>query len=183
MADSQNTIPKEIWKEIPGFPGYEVSNHGKVKSYFQPGTHGLNYSKPHILCPTKAAGYPRVILCKDSRRHYSRIHVLVLTTFVGPCPKGMQACHNDGTRINNFLENLRWDTLSNNQLDRRKHGTNHVNVGEKCHAAKMTDAKILEIRKMYIQKTYSLKTICTMFHIHRRTLWDIIHYRTWKHLP
>jgi hypothetical protein len=52
------------------------------------------------------------------------VHVLVLETFVGPCPTGKQACHWDGNPANNRLGNLRWGTLSDNTLDRLRHG-NH----------------------------------------------------------
>ena len=40
----------------------------------------------------------------------------------------MQACHNDGKPLNNFLSNLRWDSPQNNQRDRIKHGTDNVGI-------------------------------------------------------
>ncbi len=46
----------------------------------------------------------------------------VLETYVGPRPEGMWACHNDGDKNNNSLSNLRWDTRSNNERDKLKHG-------------------------------------------------------------
>lgn len=47
----------------------------------------------------------------------------MLTAFVGPCPDGMEGCHNDGDPHNNRLDNLRWDTRANNARDAIRHGT------------------------------------------------------------
>jgi predicted secreted protein len=68
----------------------------------------------------------------------------VLTAFVGPRPKGLQCCHNDGNPWNNKLENLRWDTAQSNQRDRAKHGTS--NRGERCASAKLTETQVAAIR-------------------------------------
>ena len=47
----------------------------------------------------------------DGRGYKTRlVHRLVLETFVGAAPAGMEGCHNDGNRFNKRLENLRWDT-------------------------------------------------------------------------
>lgn len=51
------------------------------------------------------------------------VHRLVLSAFTGPCPPGMECCHNDGDPSNNRPENLRWDTRSSNARDKRVHGT------------------------------------------------------------
>lgn len=50
------------------------------------------------------------------------VHVLVLEEFVGLCPPGMESCHGDGDTQNNWLTNLRWDTPTNNNADKIKHG-------------------------------------------------------------
>ena len=46
----------------------------------------------------------------------------VLNAFVGPRPDGLFACHNNGDKLDNSLSNLRWDTRSNNERDKLKHG-------------------------------------------------------------
>jgi HNH endonuclease len=69
-------------------------------------------------------GY-RVIKLRENRRYaHKGVHVLVLMAFVGPRPSEKhEGCHNDGNPGNDRLDNLRWDTASGNQSDRRKHGT------------------------------------------------------------
>jgi hypothetical protein len=49
----------------------------------------------------------------------------------------MECCHNDGTRDNNRLDNLRWDTPSANAVDRFRHGTMTL--------AKLTEVQIAPI--------------------------------------
>lgn len=107
----------ERWCDVPGFPGYKVSDLGRV------------WGKSGVILKqqTLPTGYKFVTLYGDVKRQ-TTVHRLVLESFVGPCPDGMEGCHNDGSKDNNRLDNLRWDTLSNNQLDRLKHGThNHAN--------------------------------------------------------
>ena len=60
------------------------------------------------------------------------IHRLVLEAFVGPCPEGMETCHNNGVRTDNRLENLRWDTSSANNDDIVKHGRHWLASRSHC---------------------------------------------------
>jgi hypothetical protein len=53
-------------------------------------------------------------------KHVSRyVHEMVLTTFRGPRPAGLEASHLDGDVSNNSVENLVWESRSDN-LARRK---------------------------------------------------------------
>lgn len=66
-------------------------------------------------------GYAQISVYADGRRTKYLVHRLVLTAFVGPCPDGMEGCHNDGDQANNSLANLRWDTPDANGADRVNH--------------------------------------------------------------
>jgi hypothetical protein len=74
--------------------------------------------------PTKA-GYPVVNLCHDGKQVTVYIHVLVLNTFIGECPLGMECRHLDGNPMNNQLDNLQWGTSKENGEDRVEHGTSN----------------------------------------------------------
>jgi hypothetical protein len=50
-----------------------------------------------------------------------QVHRLVLEAFVGPCPDGMECCHEDGDSTNNRVDNLRWDTHEANVRERLEH--------------------------------------------------------------
>jgi len=181
MADNHLNTPEEIWKAIPDFPGYEVSDQGGVRSYRLTGkrTHKLA-NHPKILRPLWSQdGYKRAALSKDGKLHYFSVHRLVLEAFVGPCPPGMQACHNDGKPINCYVNNLRWDTIKNNHNDKHKHGT--VIYGERNGRVKLTENQIIEIRKLATQG-YSTIELGEMFSVTHQNINRIIKYLTWKHI-
>ena len=67
-------------------------------------------------------GYYRVRFARDGKMINASVHRVVLEAFVGPCPEGHEACHNNGNPSDNRLENLRWDTKSANALDRVRDG-------------------------------------------------------------
>jgi hypothetical protein len=101
----------EEWRKVPGYPDYEVSNWGRIKSHRQ---------KPGILKHRYThTGYDMAALhTVDGMRCDVQVHRLVLMAFVGPCPEDMEACHNDGNTANNWIDNLRWDTHQSNMSER-----------------------------------------------------------------
>jgi hypothetical protein len=129
---------------VPGYESaYEVSDQGRVRS--------LNYRRTgrvRLLSPAPdgrrgGRGYLGVNLGFVGRR-YVRVHVLVLLAFVGPRPPGMEACHRNGDRTDNRLENLRWGTHAENAADTQRHG--HVPHGERHCMARLSDTQVAEIR-------------------------------------
>lgn len=117
----------ERWLPVPGYQGYyEVSDHGRVRAVDRVIRRGdqIQHRRGRLKAGgPNAGGYPVVPLHRDGTRINAPVHRLVLEAFVGPCPDGMYCCHNDGNKLNNRLDNLRWDTPSSNALDRVKHGT------------------------------------------------------------
>lgn len=101
------------WLSIPGYDGYMVSDTGDVMSF-------KRSHSGRLLKPIAATGGYLVVKLGNSNNP-QRIHRLVLEAFVGPCPEGMEACHNNGDPADNCLENLRWDTKSANMFDRSAH--------------------------------------------------------------
>lgn len=172
MIENQINTPDEIWKAIHGFPGYEVSDRGRVKSYRR--------FPPMILKPyPDKQKYSKYCLYKDGKPHYLKGHQLVLITFVGPCPIGMEPCHEDGKPANNDLTNLRWDTRPNNHADKLKHGTD--GKGKKNNMAKLTEAKVIEIRNLSSQG-YSGRHLARLFSVSTATISVIINRLKWTHI-
>ena len=181
-----NTIP-EIWKAIPDWPGYEVSDQGQVRSYWRPpGGGGPWYigSVPKVLQTwLNEHGYPAIHLAFYTTKGRFLVHRLILATFVGPCPPGQEGCHEDGIRTNCFLTNLRWDTRSKNHLDKRKHGTTPNFKGENHPQVKLTEVQVLQVRTLFAQGTYSKRELGKLLNIHEKTIGNIVLRRSWKHLP
>lgn len=138
----------EIWKPVKGLEDfYEISNLGKIRSLKREGRtrygfrqYGGNEVNHFVGCH----GYPAVNLTKKDFRKQFLVHRLVLQSFVGDCPAGMEACHNDGNRLNTNLSNLRWDTKRNNELDKRNHPT--WQGGEKNGRSKLKTEQVKYIR-------------------------------------
>lgn len=158
----------ETWKPIPNFNGYEVSDHGRVRSYQKRGGgDGIAWSiadTPQRILKggTKVSGYPFVLLCQNGVRKNYPIHQLVMLAFVGPCPESLEVCHNDLSRDNNYLKNLRYDTHSANMKERiwRKRRTPKEIVLALRHA-RANGTKIIKLSKTYGYSTARISQICT----------------------
>ena len=125
----------ERWLPVVGYEGlYEVSDRGHVRSLARPVRRGSGmWTQPgRIMRPAvRKCGHLHLVLCKDGRQVTRLVHHLVLAAFVGPCPDGLEGCHDNGNPSDNTPGNLRWDTRSSNVLDSVKHGThNHASLTE-----------------------------------------------------
>lgn len=131
---------REIWKTIPGFPGYKASSLGRIKSYLTKtdkrchtchrtmlGSKIGNVGR--ILNPMKQYdGYYRVCLYKDKMPFSRPVNRLILETFVGGAPRTMDAAHLNGKRADNRLVNLKWCTRSENHSHKILHGTRQAGL-------------------------------------------------------
>ena len=127
----------EQWKPVNGYEGiYEVSSHGRVRSLDRTVTYSdgrVRRFKGKVLRATlNPDGYPFVNLCTQGKKEKRYVHSLVTESFIGARPEGMEVCHNDGNPANNHLDNLRYDTHSDNMLDSVRHGTNPSTAKTHC---------------------------------------------------
>lgn len=139
------------YKDIPGFDGYRVGTDGSVWTRWTSKGCIKGICRPdgawqQLKPDLSGRGRPRFTLRK-SRGKYRKFFgsQLVLITFIGPCPSGMECCHYDGDDTNNHLSNLRWDTRVANAADKRRHGS-HVE-GESHPKAKLTEKQVRRIRR------------------------------------
>lgn len=119
------------WRDIRGYEDrYQVSDEGEVKRLAhvrrcvaQNGTESTRRVPEKLLKLIDRDGYRIVTLYKseDECRHWY-VHFLVLRAFVGNPAFGQESLHNDGSRSNNRLGNLRWGTHGENLKDALKHG-------------------------------------------------------------
>jgi len=111
-----NEATPEIWRPVPGFEHYEASGLGQVRSlrHWTPsGTRGGRV----LRGTTGPAGRRIISLVRDGAVTRMYRYQIIMLTFVGPCPPGLEVCHEDGDPTNDALSNLRYDTHQANQTD------------------------------------------------------------------
>ncbi len=108
-----------------------------------------------------------------------RVHHLVLETFVGPCPDGMESCHRDDDPTNNWVDNLRWDTRQANVNDKMRNG--HHRCGERTYNAKLTEEQVISIRRR-ASEGESKKSLAAEFGVKLSTIYCAINGNNWKHV-
>lgn len=140
-----------MWKPIPGYTNYEVSDIGKVRSLdrtepymWKGGVYDRSY-KGRTIKPTlnKETGYWMVHLGRDFIRP---IHQLVAWAFIGPQEKGMMVLHRNGNKDDNSVGNLRYGTGRQNREDAIEHGT--AAVGGRHYNSVLTEEIVLKIRRL-----------------------------------
>jgi hypothetical protein len=91
----------EIWKKIPSYADYEVSNLGRVRS--------LKFNRVLILATTNRDGYRSVDLrMKGKKRFTANVHLLVAMAFMNHKrgTKNIHVNHKNFDRSDNRLVNL-----------------------------------------------------------------------------
>lgn len=147
---------REVWRDIKGYEGlYTISNLGRVKSFTGYGGVLERILKP---CRTSKTNLYLVVGIGGKSR---LVHRLVLETFRGKCPDGMEACHKDGNPQNNQLSNLRWGTPKANAADRTYHG--RTAMGWRVSASKTATMKRQAIVDMHYELGYSIEDLAKIF--------------------
>jgi hypothetical protein len=162
-------------KEIPGYPGYSVSEDGRVR-----GPSG-KWLKP------KEGPYGHQSVWIAGK--WPSVHRLVLLAFVGPCPEGHEAAHENGNARDNRPANLVWKTHAANIQDRGRHGKTALGTRHGC--AKLTEDDVRAIRAAYVGRGVgpnaarggpSQRALGEQYGVTEDTIRAIVRGRLWKHL-
>lgn len=175
------SVPEE-WKPVVGYPFYEVSNCGRVRSWAKRGSNMGKLTSPRILKTFIRAGrYPSVGLHCGGSVKVAYVHRLVAESFIGPCPKGHEVAHNNGNSKDPRSENLRYATPKQNNADKFRHGTSVSVVGEKCGNVKLTGDDVRSILR-FLNDGWNKTFIARLFGVHRMCISCISRGLTWKHI-
>lgn len=122
------------WKDIPGFEElYQVNQSGEIKSlekrWITGKGNGRNHVQPekHIKPFVSKFGYLRVSLWKAGKPKKIHIHTIVAMAFIPNPENKAQVNHKDGNKINNSVNNLEWNTASENMQHAFDNGLHVIN--------------------------------------------------------
>ena len=107
---------EEEWRIIKNCPMYEVSNLGNIRSYYN-GSHGSRIIPRRIALQTDRIGYTFVHLQNNLGRKPYRVHRLVAEAFIPNPENKPQVDHINTIRTDNNVENLRWVTYKENNMN------------------------------------------------------------------
>ncbi len=175
MPRANDTSPKRdpLWKRIPSALDYEINENGEVRN---------RKTKDRVNWDNSR--YPRVslrVMVDGALKSKSFVvHRAVAQAFI-PNPDNLpEARHLDGNPGNPCRDNIAWGSHSQNEQDKRRHGT--VLDGERNPQCRLR-ATQLPIILGRIKAGESKASIARSFGVHRSTISLIASGRKWKHVP
>ena len=104
----------EEYKTIEGYENYEISNLGNAR----------NKKTDKILKQVLHNGYYCIQVSKNNENKNLRVHRLIALSFIPNSNNKYCVDHINRIKTDNRLENLRWSTHSENQMNKSKHSNN-----------------------------------------------------------
>ena len=117
---------EEIWVEVTGFPNYEVSNRGRIKSKDTTLKRKSGYVYKHgkMLNGSQYKGYVTIKLVNGDIRVNKYLHRIVAEHFIENPLNKPYINHIDNNPMNNDADNLEWCTPKENTAWMVKQGGN-----------------------------------------------------------
>ena len=162
----------EEWKIINGYPYYEVSNFGNVRSYKN---RTIISEKPHLLSPrVDHKGYYFVNLYIDHKMKSIKVHRLVAIAFI-PNPNNLpQVNHKDENKLNNSAENLEWCDSKYNV----NYGTGRQRSSKSREHCCIKPIIQYTLNGEFIQEFFSVTEASRVLHISLSSIVDCLKGRT-----
>ena len=162
-----SVLMAEEWRDITGYEGlYQVSNFGRVRSLDRvvPYSGGVERKLKGTMLKAcvDGKGYRVVRPHKDGKGKTFKVSILVAAAFIGPRPEKADVCHGPQGQQDDSVTNLRYDTHSNNALDRYRDGTMKIkpvrcsngeeyrSIAEASQATEIGSAEIAKVCGGYV---------------------------------
>jgi len=166
-------MENEIWKKVDGFDFYEVSNHGRIKSF---------YNKREIIRKQQKRkdGYLHLNIVVSGNRKKILSHRFIAFAFLENPLNKKEVNHINGIKTDNRVENLEWSTRSENEKHAFSSGLKQAKKHESHPVSKLTNEQVLYIKKNY--KKGNGAELGRMFSVTKGTINKIIKGRSWLSL-
>jgi HNH endonuclease len=168
------------FREIPGFDGYRFYRDGVIGSQWATGFDGKTDVWRRIDGYPLGSGHIQVTIKFNGETRRFGAHHLICWAWHGPCPDGMECCHGNGQPAENREDNLRWGTPKDNSRDSILHGT--MVRGEDKAGAKLTEAQVLEIRRLHANGRGTLLRSAERYGVSWSAIKKVVDRKTWTHL-
>lgn len=184
MADghsiiSQPTLPARA-RLVPDFPDYCATAEGLLYSSFVRSNSRSLKKWRRIVGRPDERGYLHVNLYRPDRTiKHVRVHIVIMLTFVGPCPAGLEIRHLDGNKSHNATSNLCYGTPKQNGEDSVRLGT--ISHGQKHYRALATENLVREVRRLrWLGLSFS--AIAERVNLQKAHVGKICRRESWKHV-
>lgn len=180
---------EEIWKPVPEFEWYEVSNFGKVRSITRQVLRKATPTRKEgyitfqgrlLSCTPCIVGYPRVTLRNYKETKDIHVHRLVASVFLENPDDYTYVNHLDNNKLNNKVDNLEWCSQSLNCLHAFDIGANDHGIKHWKH--KFTEDEVREIRHRLKTEKISRSKLAREYNVSPTAIRMIAIGKNWRRL-
>lgn len=167
-----------LWKQIPGFFGYEICVDGRVRRSPNVRLRGWGRKRPpgsllHPCYNGKKDSYIVVRLRDDAgKNRVCKVHQLIARTFHGPRPSPFHcSLHKDDDKDNNHANNIYWGTKKQNSRDKllNGRGLNKLDLEEALWA-----------KELYYGDAWSTTELAILFDVSISCVRGLLRGKTYK---
>ncbi|MFC0184004.1 HNH endonuclease [Pseudarcicella hirudinis] len=167
------------FKEVENPPHYQVSNYGRLKSFQNDTING------DIIGGSKIQGYKSLNIRAKGNKSLNRyVHKLVAEFFLKKDSDEKKfVIHLDHDKLNNHWENLKWVSRDEMTIHNRENpAVKDKVIPRRTKNYKLTESKVIMIKKMLKSDKNRLKMIAKQFGITHTQLNRIRSGENWGHV-
>lgn len=171
-------LPDEIWRDVEGYEGeYQISSYSRVKSFYK-GT-------VKILKPQLSGLYLAVTLKLNGKPKICDVHVLAARAFIPNPENKPEVNHKDGVKLNCFIENLEWNTQSENVRHAFRSGLKKSKHGVENTLAKLTEDQVREICRVFVPYShkYGIRALAHKYSVAINTIKKVVRGISYQNVP
>ena len=179
MEHVKVTRSEPEWRVGVTYPHLAVTRDGRVKNL---------QTDRELAVTVGKTGYAQLCIRPDGRKGRARlvkIHRLVAEAWIGAAPSRRHVVnHRNGVKTDNRVENLEWVTPSENIRHSYRMGMHPRQFGEASNSAKLTDAAVRRIRRVYTpgHQRFGARALGREYGVHHKQIITAARGESWPHL-